>query len=138
MFNGTQVYAESSSTFITEIVDVSPPTVDAGTNRTVNEDTEVTFDASGSYDNVGIVNYAWTFIDVTPKTGPGRYVVTLTVKDPADNPDVDSITVTVLSIEPFPMWIQASIGVAVITITIAITNISLEKEKKTDMDSKTF
>jgi len=91
--------------------DTEPPVADAGPDQTVNEDTIVTFDGSGSTDNVGIVNYTWTFMDVTPKnlTGvnptytfetPGIYTVTLNVTDAAENWDTDVVVITVLDITP--------------------------------------
>jgi len=87
--------------------DNTPPVANAGTDQTVYEDTLVTFDGSGSYDNVGIVSYVWTFIDVAPQTltgvnptytfhTPGVYVVTLNVTDASGNWATDTVTITVL------------------------------------------
>jgi len=144
VFNGTQILAESSSTFITEIievVDVEPPKANAGQNRTVNVGETVIFDASGSTDNVGIVSYEWDFGDGTTETGItknhiytslGKYTVTLTVRDLAGNTDTDSITVTVLSKETFPTWILGAIGAAVVAIGIAVATTFLWKKRKTD------
>jgi len=89
------------------VPDATKPVADAGPDQTVNEDTLVTFDASGSTDNVGIINYTWTFIDITPQTlkginptynftSPGTYIVTLTVEDAAGNNATDAVTITVL------------------------------------------
>lgn len=39
--------------------DTTPPVANAGANQTVNQGDLVTFDGSGSTDNVGIVNYTW-------------------------------------------------------------------------------
>jgi len=91
--------------------DTTPPVADAGPDQTVNEDTVVTFDGSGSTDNVGIVSYTWTFTDVTPKTltgvnpnytftNPGVYTVTLNVTDAAGNWDTDTVTITVRDVTP--------------------------------------
>jgi len=93
----------------TQVLDVIPPLADAGPNQTVNEDTMMTFDGSGSHDNVDIVNYTWTFVDVTSKTltgmkptyifnTPGKYTVTLNVTDAMENWNVSSVLVTVLDI----------------------------------------
>ena len=60
----------------------------------------VTFNGSGSTDNVGIVNYTWMFTDVTLQTlygisptytfdTSGNYPVTLNVTDLAGNWDID-------------------------------------------------
>jgi len=88
-------------------VDATPPVADAGPDQTVCVDTLMTFDGSGSSDNVGIVSYVWTFVDVTPQTLTGMtpaytfttlgiYTVTLDVSDPAGNHATDTVTITVL------------------------------------------
>ena len=89
--------------------DATPPLADAGSDLTVAEDTLVTFDGSGSSDNVGITNYTWAFMEVTPQTltginptyafsTPGTYTVTLKVTDAAGNYATDIITITVLDL----------------------------------------
>ena len=94
-----------------EAFDVTPPRADAGPDQTVDEDAGVTFDGSGSKDNIGILSYVWTFVDVTPKTlrwvnptytftDPGVYVVTLEVSDVAGNSDTDTVTITVRDATP--------------------------------------
>jgi len=142
VFNGTPILAESSSTFIIEIIeviDIEPPEANAGQDRTVNVGETVIFDASGSTDNVGIVSYEWDFGDGTTETGitknhtyisPGKYNVTLTVRDLAGNTDTDSITVTVVSTEAFPIWIVGAIGAAVVAIGIAVVTTFLWKKRK--------
>lgn len=78
----------------------------AGPDQKVNEDTLVTFDGSNSSDAIGILDYTWTFTDVTPRTltginptynftTPGVYIVTLNVTDEADNWDTDTVVITV-------------------------------------------
>ncbi len=90
------------------VKDIIDPTAEAGENKSVDEDTRVTFNASESSDNVGIVNYTWT-IEGTEYYGmevqhtfvdPGTYEVTLTVKDDAGNYDKDSLTINVNDITP--------------------------------------
>ncbi|MFP4051009.1 MAG: PKD domain-containing protein [Thermoplasmata archaeon] len=92
-----------SDTITVTVEDQTAPTADAGEDRTVDEDEEITFDGSASTDNVGIVSYTWT-INGETKTGeevtytftePGEYQVTLNVTDEAGNWDTDTITVTV-------------------------------------------
>ncbi len=86
--------------------DTSPPTANAGPDQTVTAGNLVTFDGSGSTDNVGVVNYTWTFTDggakarygVSPTytfASAGVFVVTLTVRDAAGNTATDSMVVTV-------------------------------------------
>jgi len=101
---------DTDNVTITVIEDTIPPVAEAGPNQTVTKDTPVSFDASGSSDNVGIVSYHWDFGDGFEGSGPtvthtyeqiGAYTVTLTVKDIGDNPHSDTTTVTVeAAIEP--------------------------------------
>lgn len=90
-------------------IDVTKPVANAGEDQKVDEDTEVTFDASASYDDIGIMGYEWTFTDLEPETltgekptyvfeRPGTYVVTLKVTDVAGKYDTDSVTITVLDV----------------------------------------
>jgi len=88
-------------------IDKTIPTANAGVDRTVAEDTLVTFDGSASWDENDIASYTWTFTDITPQTlsgenttytftTPGTYIVTLTVEDAAGNTANDTVTITVL------------------------------------------
>lgn len=91
------------------ITDNDVPVADAGLNQTVAEGTIVIFNGSGSTDNIGVVNYTWTFNDgsqdvtlygATPAhnfTVVGNYTVTLTVQDSAGNSNTDTMVVTVLT-----------------------------------------
>jgi PKD repeat protein len=86
--------------------DITDPIADAGPDQIENEDSIVTFDGSGSWDNIGIVNYSWTFNDGGLQTlygespiytfnMPGQYNVTLNVSDAAGNWDIDWIEINV-------------------------------------------
>lgn len=86
------------------VADTTDPTADAGSNQTVDEDTNISFDGSGSSDNNAIASYEWDFGDGNTATSqtpnhtyvdPGEYEVTLTVTDNAGNTDTDNISVTV-------------------------------------------
>lgn len=88
----------------TTTTDTTPPTADAGSDREVTVGSEVTFDGSGSSDNIGISSYDWTFPDGSSKSGEtvtetfdstGSYTVDLTVTDGEGNSDTDSVTITV-------------------------------------------
>lgn len=85
------------------------PVADAGPDQTVDAWTYVTLDASGSFDDVGIANYTWSFVygNVSRTlTGmvnssfqfviPGTYDITLTVTDADGGSSTDTMTVKVL------------------------------------------
>ncbi len=120
-----------SSDMVYFTVDTTPPIADAGSNQAANVGTFVTFDASGSTDNVAIVSCKWNFGDGTTDTGitcnhtytePGNYTVTLTVKDAAGNLVTDTIIVTVIeeAQAPFPWWILGPLAAVIVGI-IAVT-----------------
>ena len=86
-------------------LDKTAPVADAGGDRSVAQNILVTFDASKSSDNMGVVGYEWDFGDGSKGTGlttthaykeTGTYVVRLKVKDAADNKNISSVSVTVL------------------------------------------
>ena len=57
----TYYHSSRALTVALEVIDTTPPVANAGQDQTVNAGTIVTFDASGSSDNVGIVSYEWDF-----------------------------------------------------------------------------
>lgn len=127
VIDGAGHYA--TDTVVITVLDVTKPVADAGFDKTIVVNTEVGFNASGSSDNAGIVSYEWDFGDGANGTGittthtytnPGTYLVTLTVKDAANNTGTDSTTVTALSyLEAFRWWIVgtvALVGIAVAAI----------------------
>ena len=86
-------------------LDKTVPVANAGGDRSVAQNFLVTFDASKSSDNVGIVSYEWDFGDGSKGTGlttthtykeTGTYIIWLMVKDAADNINTSSVSVTVL------------------------------------------
>jgi PKD repeat protein len=119
----------ATDTTIITILDIAKPIANTGQNQTVNVGEPVTFNASASTDNVGIISYNWDFGDGTTGTDiiayhtytkPGTYIVTLTVRDVADNSDTDTIAVTVKDVvAPFSWWILGAVaGIAVIGIAL--------------------
>ncbi|MBS3815950.1 MAG: S8 family serine peptidase [Candidatus Thermoplasmatota archaeon] len=92
-----------TDTVIVTVKDITDPVADAGEDKNVDEDTDVTFDGTGSSDNVEIVDYIWNIegeefdvrmFDYT-FDDPGEYEVTLMVRDAAGNTDTDTLNVTV-------------------------------------------
>ncbi|MEW6069929.1 MAG: PKD domain-containing protein, partial [Candidatus Thermoplasmatota archaeon] len=105
----TDELGNSATAKISFIIDITPPTANAGQDQSVDEDTVVTFNGSASTDNFGIVNSTWTFFDgverilygVNPTYifyTPGIYVVTLNVSDAAGNWAIGIVNVTVRDI----------------------------------------
>jgi len=86
--------------------DETKPVADAGPDQLVVNGTTVTFDGSGSTDNLGIANHTWTFTDNNTQvlTGVnanytfynvGNFSVTLNVSDYSGNWDTDKMWVNV-------------------------------------------
>ncbi len=129
----------ATDTVVITVSDVTKPIADAGNDQTVNVGANVTFDASGSSDNVGIVSYEWDFGDEstgTDKTttheykSAGTYTVTLTVKDAAGNQATDTMSVTVNPTEAFPWWIVAAAGIIAAGLAVAAVFLWRRRRKK--------
>jgi PKD repeat protein len=108
---------------VVTVNDTTLPIAEAGPNLTVDEGAVATFDGSASIDNIGVVNYTWTFIDSGAKTlwgvsptylfaRPGIYTVTLTVKDAVGLQNTDIVLVTVRNTTP-PVITDTTAGWAV-------------------------
>ena len=88
-------------------LDIQPPIADAGPDKTALTNETITFDASNSSDNIGIVSFQWDIdtdgqwdlagVNPTLEGGysqPGPYLVTLKVCDAAGNCATNTLTVT--------------------------------------------
>ena len=92
------------------VKDVTSPIAKAGSDQTVKQGDIVIFNGSASSDNVGIVNWTWTFTingsqvklyGVLPTyriNNPGAYMVTLNVTDAGGNWNTDTTNITVIDI----------------------------------------
>lgn len=100
-------------------LDITDPTANAGADQEIDEGDTCYFSGAGSTDDVGIVNYTWTFTDGTLQTlygvsasyvftTNGTYIVTLNVTDAAGNWDTDTMTVTV--VVPHPTFAEQVYG----------------------------
>ena len=102
----------ASSRIIIYVTDNDDPVPQAGDDIRIKPGINITFDASGSNDNVGITNYTWSFIYNDNEIllygsliyfyfeKVGNYVIVLTVADGAGNMASDSFNITVISMEP--------------------------------------
>ena len=90
------------------VIDITPPKADAGPDVTLDQNDVLTLDGTKSSDNVGIVNYTWTFeYDNSEQClfGPrprftfnvvGNYNVTLRIADAVNLWDEDTVRVLVI------------------------------------------
>jgi len=118
------------------ILDITPPVANAGQNQNVLVGTSVTFNGSGSTDNMGIESYSWDFGDGTTGTGmapthtyanAGMYTVRLMVLDAAGNSAAGSAAVTIEVIIPeFP---SAAMLAALIALSSAVSLAFRRKRK---------
>jgi PKD repeat protein len=103
-------YTATDSAWVNITADMLP-VADAGPDQTVDEDVQVTFDGSGSSDDVGITNYTWTILSLSVEIynvspvftfdTPGTYTVELVVTDTIGQTSApDSMTVTVADVTP--------------------------------------
>jgi len=94
--------------FTVTVRDITAPMADAGSNMTIHFGQTAYFNGSGSWDNVGIVNYTWQFFyndtDIELQGmntsfifhAPRKYNITLTVSDLARNTASDILILTIL------------------------------------------
>ncbi|WP_202935137.1 PKD domain-containing protein [Halorussus amylolyticus] len=94
----------NTSAVTVTVNDITPPTADAGADRSADVNENVAFDATDSSDNDAIAAYSWEFGDNDTATGAtpthsyaesGTYTVNLTVTDDVGHTDTESLNVTV-------------------------------------------
>jgi PKD repeat protein len=100
---------EATDQIVVNVRDDIDPVAVAGEDWNVPEGGTVHLDASGSWDNVGIVGYGWWLGSTHIGAGPsveytfyeyGDYTITLWVEDNASNYAEDSLTVFVADVIP--------------------------------------
>ena len=111
------------------VQDITVPVANAGNPLTGIVNTPITFDASGSHDNVGIISYDWDFGDGQHGTTvseshtyslQGNFTVTLTVQDAAGNLATDTVTIFVESAQGVQPWMLLAIGGTIAAIVIGV------------------
>jgi hypothetical protein len=130
-------------TFVLLVRDMENPQADAGIDLFLKERGTADFDGTSSTDNVGIMNYTWTFTyngTIVTLYGPepsflfwvpGVYDVTLRTTDIAGQTSEDSTSVTVLNdpdIIEFPWWIPMFIIMAVIAGIVGFIVLRKDRE----------
>lgn len=131
----TMLAAVLVSALIPITVEGAGPIADAGPDQTVVQREYVTFNGSGSSDDVGIVNYTWTidYFGTTPTLygvvnstfrfgQPGAYNVTLNVTDGDGEYDTDVMVVTVVkakvNIIDAYWWVFPIVGAIIVVLII--------------------
>jgi parallel beta-helix repeat protein len=96
-----------SDGLVVHVRDTVPPTARAGRNLVIDQGLEVILDGRASTDNVGIIDYRWTFLNegsseevrgafvVVILQEAAEHLVTLNVTDDAGNWATDDVVVTV-------------------------------------------
>lgn len=114
-------------------IDITPPTAEAGDDQTRMGGELVILNGSGSWDDVLIVNWTWTFDymgspvelwgEVVNFTfwDEGVYDVTLTVRDVGDNSDTDVVQITIAGMIPeFPTMMLPVTGILLVVLFVAL------------------
>jgi PKD repeat protein len=114
------------SSFVVRVLDNVAPTLPRLKDVEANPGQEVILDGSGVTDNVGVVNWTWTFeeggktVVLEGMTAehtfdePGEYEVTLTVVDAVGNEATETFTVTVSS----GAWVWAVVAIVVVAVAM--------------------
>lgn len=139
--------SSATDTVVVTVLDDVDPVADAGLDQNILAGATVTFDGSGSSDNVGILNYTWSFTDGTGKTlyevgqtytfeTSGTYPVTLKVSDAVGNYATDTVIITVLEANEPPV---ADAGAnQTVTVGDVVTFIGLSSSDDTHIENYTW
>jgi hypothetical protein len=111
------------------ILDMTAPAANAGQNQTAIVGSPVSFNASDSKDNSGIISYLWTFGDGSTGKGvitshnysiPGTYLVELTVQYMAGNNARGGVIVVIQTPIPWLCLFTVAFGIAFIIGVIVV------------------
>jgi hypothetical protein len=115
------------------VADTTDPVAAAGPDETIMGGLPYLLNGSASFDNVGVVNWTWTFVyQGTPQTlygetvwftfwAEGVYNITLNVTDAAGNWATDEVQITVSGIIPeFPSVLMPVVSMLLIALVIVL------------------
>ena len=126
---GTQAFFLTGADMVR---DTEPPSASANDDHALRAGDILTFDGRASTDNVGIMNFTWTFHDAMDVMlhgpmptyqfkNPGLYEVTLVVTDVANNTHSTIIQVLVDGPDDLPAWVWITILALASTSLIIIS-----------------
>jgi len=119
-------------------IDTTSPVADAGPDQTVEEGKSAIFNGSGSYDDVGVVEFNWDFGDGASGKGltvthsyiqQTTYTVTLHVKDLEGNSDFDTVKITIIPAIGESFLLPTVATIIVLSAGI-VTGISIFKRRR--------
>ncbi|MCK5037690.1 MAG: right-handed parallel beta-helix repeat-containing protein [Thermoplasmata archaeon] len=142
----------ATDTLWVTVLDTEDPIADAGEDQESDIDIWITFDGSGSTDNVAVFTYTWTFVyngsivtldGMYPKfkfAEHDTYDVTLTITDEAGNSDTDTMQVYVAeditqSGSSFA-WIVVVFVLVLMVAALGIMMFYFKKGTQTQMDDR--
>ncbi len=153
--NITDPNAAAGGLFLTlygEILDVIYPIAVAGPDLYVDRGDTITFDGSGSSDNVGILSYIWTFNDVGQKTltgvnptyafnNSGNFTITLKVTDTSGRWRTDTMNLVVNNtmVDPVPRDVESGgqwFWIVVLILAICLICVFIYREIQSRMEQK--
>jgi hypothetical protein len=127
-YNISTTYTHSDHNITIKFLDITIPIAEAGSDKEVRINEEVSFEATGSTDNIQISHYEWHFGDGENETGEtvthtytqsGTYSVNLTVQDAIGNTATDTITITVKAATMF-QWNYLIFAILIINTLLII------------------
>jgi len=133
------------------VIDTTPPRAVFGPNMTVNMNEALTLDGSASTDNVGVVNWTWSFeyrdepITMSGEAlnwtfqKAGEYQILLTVTDGAGNENSTQGTIVVKDTshrDGPPLWVYVVIWAVIIAIAIVVAFVILKGKWKGSQPSE--
>ncbi len=140
-----------SGTYEITVTDNDPPVAEAGPDQSVLVGTVLSFDGSGSSDNIAVTSWSWNFGDSGENASgetathtyetTGIYVATLTVGDDAGNTASDTLEVTVNEDTPGPTIFtvnSAFDGSGTVNANTAKEQVIASDDKRLQIEARSF